>query len=117
MMIFNLLVAVCRCEMPRWLRNAAVQRSDWFMAGDESRGSAARPASAGYNPERSALQTLRHISEGTAAATGKEFFSSLTRNLAWALEVRYCFIAECTDATRLKVSMLSFWQGDDYGEA
>jgi formate hydrogenlyase transcriptional activator len=66
---------------------------------------------------RSALEWLRYISEGTAAATGEEFFSSLTRNLALALGARYCFISECTDINRANVRMLSFWRDGAYGDA
>ncbi|HEX2229345.1 MAG TPA: sigma 54-interacting transcriptional regulator [Candidatus Binatia bacterium] len=65
--------------------------------------------------EADALLRLRFIAEGTAAATGEAFFASLTRNLARALEVRYCFVSECTEPSALKVRMLSFWQEGEYG--
>src|SRR5215475_11586159 len=54
-------------------------------------------------------ETLRHITEGTAGSTGDEFFRSLVKHLARALEVRYCFVAECTDETKQNVRMLAFW--------
>ena len=66
--------------------------------------------------EKGYAARLRHIAEGTAGSTGDKFFSSLALHLARALEVRYCFLAECMDESRLNVRMLSFWQGDDYGE-
>src|SRR5262245_16880558 len=60
-------------------------------------------------------ETLRHITEGTAGSTGDEFFRSLVKHLAAALEVRYSFVAECTDETKKNVRMLAFWQGEDFG--
>src|SRR5262249_39365464 len=60
-------------------------------------------------------ETLRHITGGTAGSTGDEFFSSLVKHLAAALEVRYSFVAECTDETKKNVRMLAFWQGEDFG--
>src|SRR5262245_60776724 len=60
-------------------------------------------------------ETLRHIIEGTAGSTGDEFFRSLVKHLARALQVRYSFVAECTDETKKNVRMLAFWQGEDFG--
>ena len=60
-------------------------------------------------------ETLRHITEGTAGSTGDEFFRSLVKHLARALQVRYSFVAECTDETKKNVRMLAFWQGEDFG--
>jgi formate hydrogenlyase transcriptional activator len=52
--------------------------------------------------------TLRAISAGTAAEVGDEFFHSLVKNLAIALDVRYAFMSEfCVDRT--KVRTLAFW--------
>jgi len=65
---------------------------------------------------KSAEETLRAITEGTAAVTGSDFFRPLVRHLAHALQVRYAFIAECTDATKTRVHTLAFWKGDDFGE-
>lgn len=59
--------------------------------------------------------TLRHITEGTAGSTGDEFFRSLVKHLADALQVRYSFVAECTDNTKKHVRMLAFWQGESFG--
>ncbi|HAV63585.1 MAG TPA: hypothetical protein DCY13_14615 [Verrucomicrobiales bacterium] len=56
---------------------------------------------------------LRRIDEGTAGAVGEEFFQSLTRNLAAALEVRYAFVAEMTQPDR-RVRTLAFWTGDGF---
>lgn len=63
-----------------------------------------------------AEETLRAITEGTAAVTGSDFFCSLVRHLANALQVKYAFISECTDATNLQVNTLAFWKGDDFSE-
>jgi formate hydrogenlyase transcriptional activator len=60
-------------------------------------------------------ETLRHITEGTAGSTGDEFFRSLVKHLAHALQVKYSFVAECTDETKKNVRMLAFWQGEDFG--
>jgi PAS domain S-box-containing protein len=62
-------------------------------------------------------QTLRRIVEGTASATGVDFFRSLVRSLAQALGVRYAFISECMDAVPTRVRSFAFWQGDTFGDA
>lgn len=59
---------------------------------------------------------LYAILEGTAATTGQDFFRSLVRHFASALEVRYAFLAECTDTTNTRVRTLAFWMGKDFGE-
>src|ERR1043166_6593134 len=65
---------------------------------------------------RHAEETLRSITEGTAAATGGDFFTSLVRHLAKALHTRYSFVAECTDETRTEVRTLAFWSTDRFAE-
>jgi len=57
-------------------------------------------------------ETLRDIIEGTAGSTGDDFFCSSVKHLCRALEVRYCFVAECTDETKKRVRMLAFWAGE-----
>ena len=57
---------------------------------------------------------LRAITEGTAAALGADFFRSLVRHLADAFQVRFAFVAECTDQTKTWVRTLAFWDGDDF---
>jgi len=59
---------------------------------------------------------LQHLAEGTASATGADFFRSLVQHLASALGVRYAFITQCTDATLTRVRTLAFWHGRDFGE-
>src|SRR5215471_15498036 len=60
-------------------------------------------------------ETLRVITEGTAAVTGSDFFRSLVRHLAQALEVRYAFLAECTNEAKTAVQTLAFWTGKEFG--
>jgi transcriptional regulator with GAF, ATPase, and Fis domain len=61
-------------------------------------------------------ELLRHLAEGTASATGADFFRSLVRHLASALGVRYAFATQCTDVTLTRVRTLAFWSGDDFGD-
>jgi len=57
--------------------------------------------------------TLRIIAEGTAAATGDEFFRSLARCAAQALGARYAFVAETL--SEMESRSLAFWDGSDFG--
>src|SRR5262249_32283592 len=50
-----------------------------------------------YNEMKSAEETLCSIMEGTAAVTGGDFFASMVRHLARALQVRYAFVTECRE--------------------
>src|SRR4030095_15174436 len=59
-------------------------------------------------------ETLHHISEGIAGATGEEFFRSLAQHLANALQVRYSFVAECTDNLQTRVRTLAFCDGSSF---
>jgi transcriptional regulator with GAF, ATPase, and Fis domain len=52
-------------------------------------------ASSSVADRKRAEDLLRSLTEGTATATGKEFFSSLVRHLADALRVRRVYVAEC----------------------
>ncbi|GAB4188930.1 MAG: AAA family ATPase [Coleofasciculaceae cyanobacterium] len=61
-----------------------------------------------------AEETLRAITEGTASVTGSDFFHSLVRHLADALQVKYAFITECTDSTNTQVRTLAFWKGENF---
>lgn len=61
-------------------------------------------------------EILRHLTEGTATVTGSDFFRSLVRHLAEALEVRYACVTECTDRTKSRVRTLAFWTGEGFGE-
>jgi PAS domain S-box-containing protein len=52
-------------------------------------------------------RSLRAVVEGTVGAIGREFLPSLVRSLALALEVKYVFVAELTDATMSIASTLA----------
>ncbi len=54
------------------------------------------------------LAALRSILEGTAHATGKEFFSSLVRCLAEAIDTKYAFVAEFSQRP-VRVHTLAYW--------
>jgi hypothetical protein len=59
--------------------------------------------------ERDAMQqALRAIVEGTATATGTDFFYALVRELAQALNVCYAFVCELLPCKR-RVRTLAFW--------
>jgi len=53
---------------------------------------------------------LRKLAEGTAAASGDEFFQSLVKHLAGALGVRSAFVAEFANSST-RVRTLAFWSG------
>src|SRR5215831_7824962 len=83
-------------------------------AGPLSQGPRQAPAGAG---ERSAisvvpddLHALRAVVEGTAGGTGQEFFRSLVRHLAEAIDVHYVGVAEFKDPQFCRV--LAFWDRD-----
>jgi transcriptional regulator with GAF, ATPase, and Fis domain len=54
------------------------------------------------------------LAEGTAAATGDEFFRSLAKHAALALGARYAFVAE--SLSPLESRSLAYWEGSGYGE-
>ncbi len=56
---------------------------------------------------------LRALAEGTAAVTGEEFFRSLARHAARALQARYAFVAETL--SELESRSLAYWAGDSFG--
>lgn len=58
--------------------------------------------------------TLRKIDEGTAAATGADFFPSLVKSLAEALQTKYAFVSKFVGGTRTRVRTLAFWKGDGF---
>jgi two-component system, LuxR family, sensor kinase FixL len=64
---------------------------------------------------RRSQETLRLLAEGTSSAIGEEFFRSLVRYLAAALQVRFAFIAERLEGS--KVRLLSLWTGFGYDAA
>jgi PAS domain S-box-containing protein len=59
-----------------------------------------------------AAEVLRAVEQGTAAATGTDYFRSLVRHLATALGVRYCMVTECLDDPPTRVRTMAFWNGE-----
>jgi formate hydrogenlyase transcriptional activator len=60
------------------------------------------------------LRVLRAVVEGTARGTGEEFFRSLVRHLAEAIDVHYAVVAEFPKAPPY-VRTLAFWERDRVG--
>jgi formate hydrogenlyase transcriptional activator len=58
-------------------------------------------------------RVLWAIAEGTAAATGEEFFRLLARYAAQSLGARYAFVAETLNPHESQ--SLAYWEGADYG--
>jgi hypothetical protein len=56
------------------------------------------------------LHALRAVVEGTAGGTGREFFRSLVRHLAEAIDVHYAAVCEFKDLLRSRI--LVFWDRD-----
>ncbi len=61
-----------------------------------------------------AESALRSIVEGTAVPTGEEFFFSLARHLAEAIDVRYAIVGETTSHNTVRT--LAVWAGDHFEE-
>src|SRR3954447_18413236 len=60
------------------------------------------------------LRALRAVVEGTAHGSGQEFFRSLVRHLAEAIDVHYAVVAEFSKAPP-HVRTLAFWDRDRLG--
>jgi PAS domain S-box-containing protein len=75
-----------------------------------SPATASRPPSASTTL-RDDLDALRAVVEGTACGTGQEFFQSLVRHLAEAIDVPYAVAAEFPKAPP-HVRTLAFWERD-----
>jgi PAS domain S-box-containing protein len=60
-------------------------------------------------------RALRAVVEGTARGTGQEFFQSLVRHLAEAIDVHYAVVAEFPKAPP-HVRTLAFWERDRVGD-
>ncbi|CCH53661.1 PAS/PAC sensor hybrid histidine kinase [Fibrisoma limi BUZ 3] len=67
--------------------------------------------------ERSQLDdTLRRISEGTAADIGIDFFQSLVKQLTTTLNVQFAMVTECTNVEKTRVRTLAFSVNDTLHE-
>ncbi len=65
---------------------------------------------------RRAEDALRAVAEGTASASGDEFFRSLVKHLASAVETKYAFIGQLTSEEPATVNTLVVWTGDGFAE-
>jgi len=65
------------------------------------------------NPPTTTEDILQLIYQGTATATGEDFFRALTRATASALQVHFCFVAEFAGC-RERVRTLAYWKGKDF---
>jgi CheY-like chemotaxis protein len=61
-------------------------------------------------------ELLRHIAEGTAWATGTEFFRALVAHLASALDASCAFVTEFVDSNAL-ARPLAFWHAGEFIDA
>jgi GAF domain-containing protein len=64
---------------------------------------------------RDEIPALRAIVEGTAHGTGEEFFQTLVRHLAGAIDVHYAFVAEFAEVNT-RARTLAYWARDDIHE-
>ena len=78
------------------------------MSGDLNGPERAEDIPSLGNPDE--IAALRAIVEGTAANTGQEFYKSLVRHLAAAIDVRYAFVAEF--AGNMRARTLAYWKVD-----
>jgi formate hydrogenlyase transcriptional activator len=66
---------------------------------------------ASTNADAEELTALRILAEGTAQATGEQFFRALVTNLAAVIDVRYAFVAEFA-GSKSRVRTLAYWSKD-----
>jgi PAS domain S-box-containing protein len=62
------------------------------------------------------LTALRAIVEGTAHSTGEEFFQSLVRHLARAVDAHHAFVAEFASTETTRARTVAFWARDRIAE-
>jgi PAS domain S-box-containing protein len=71
----------------------------------------------GWRGEAEELTALRAIVDGTAHSTGEEYFQSLVRHLARAVDAHYAFVAEfASPETTTKARTIAFWASDRVAE-
>ncbi len=66
---------------------------------------------------RRSEEALRAVTEGTATATGADYFQTMVRHIANAFDARYAFVTECTDPENTHVRTLAFWNGGSFADA
>src|SRR5437588_4925707 len=70
--------------------------------------------SPGVSPDwKRSERVLWAIAEGTAAASGDEFFRLLARYAAQSIGARYAFVAETLNENESQ--SLAYWEGADFG--
>jgi formate hydrogenlyase transcriptional activator len=73
-----------------------------------------KPAALECTPDwKRSERVLWAIAEGTATATGEEFFRLLARYAAQAIGARYAFVAETLNPNESQ--SLAYWEGADFG--
>src|SRR6266851_10086321 len=82
-----------------------------LLKQSKRRGTAGAGNGAAGSEVRDDLRALRAVVEGTARGTGQEFFQSLVRHLAEAIDVHYAVVAEFPTAPP-HVRTLAFWERD-----
>lgn len=95
-------------------------RYRWFF----SRGAALRKANGkayrvvGIDTDITRIKRVEaiveHIAAGTADTHGDEFFRSLVRHFAGAMEVACALVTECVDQPATRVRMLAFWRAQEF---
>src|SRR5258708_33436323 len=85
-----------------------------LLKQSKRRGTAGAGNGAAGSEVRDDLRALRAVVEGTARGTGQEFFQSLVRHLAEAIDVHYAVVAEFAEAPP-HVRTLAFWERDRIG--
>ena len=68
------------------------------------------------NENRAFNEILEHIASATAFTTGEEYFCTLVRHLAKALNIRYTFVGQLVNNNEVKIRTLAAWAGDGYAE-
>jgi len=77
------------------------------MSTERAEASGSRPVSSATD------DILQLIYQGTAVATGQQFFRALVRATAMAMQVRYCFVSEFAGSHE-RVRTLAFWDDQDF---
>jgi PAS domain S-box-containing protein len=68
-------------------------------------------------PDAEELNALLTIAEGTARSTGEEFFQTLVRHLAKAMDANYAFVAEfASPETTTRAQTIAFWAKDQIAD-
>src|SRR5690349_23832474 len=94
-------------QSPTW--NPAAASDRFAPVGDKS---GLQPMQAAASADE--LMALRAIVEGTAGEVGNEFFNSLVKHLAAAMNVGYAFVAEFVLGEPHRVRTIAYWRPGGY---